>query len=152
MPLKLPASLFWSIVLIKSSNYNLRPHHSLCIQFFIGKGYIKKFVEEMIKTIQMLDTENPLLTLTDQCDIICRFCPNRNGKRCMDETKVSAIDQRCLDTCRLKTGDQIHWQQLKIIARQQVIVPHRIPYVCNNCCWRSICEHSSPTEYHQSTL
>ena len=37
----------------------LRPHHSLCIQFFEGKGYSPQFVDGMTKTIKMLEQNDP---------------------------------------------------------------------------------------------
>lgn len=123
----------------KSLSFNLRPHHSLCIQFFRGEGYSDEFVSSMSKIIKRLEGENPLLTLTNNCDIICENCPNNKNYRCLSEEKTAAIDRRCLDEYGLKAGDKIRWNEIKELAREKIISKNKIPCVCRDCEWRNLC-------------
>ncbi|MGN0335780.1 MAG: DUF1284 domain-containing protein [Lachnospiraceae bacterium] len=54
--------------------YRIRAHHGMCLAFFKGKGYSNEFTEHMGKIKERL-TENPLVCITDQTDIICSCCP-----------------------------------------------------------------------------
>lgn len=125
--------------MIKSLSFNLRPHHSLCIQFFVGHGYSSEFVSEMTKTIRILNTENPLLTLTNGCDVICEYCPNNIDGICNSECKVGRIDRRCLESYGLDFGDKLFWLDLKALAREKIISQNKIPDICLDCQWRSLC-------------
>lgn len=118
----------------------LRPHHSLCIQFFIGKGYSEEFVRGMTETIRMLENEDTVLTLTVECDIICAFCPNNSNGRCVSEDKVCEIDNRCLEELNLRVGDKIGWQELKSTAKSKIIDRHQLRNVCRSCQWSDICQ------------
>lgn len=121
--------------------FKLRPHHSLCIQFFIGKGYSDEFVIGMTETIEMLNLKNPLLDLSEKCDIICRFCPNNIDGICTAENKVHAIDSRCLDEIGLSFGDNIRWSELKSAAAGKIIKNGRLQNVCQTCQWSDICNN-----------
>ena len=56
---------------------HLRPHHLLCLQTFVGRGYSEEFVSQMTLVKKSL-TSNPTLTieLTDGADDLCCHCPN----------------------------------------------------------------------------
>ena len=62
------------------SRMTLRPHHALCAQFFVGKGYSAQFVEHMKRVLSELD-RGADVTLTDGCDAICAGCPNNRDAR-----------------------------------------------------------------------
>ena len=48
----------------------IRPHHALCAQFFVGKGYSEQFVEHMCRVLAELGRNGALVTLTVECDDI----------------------------------------------------------------------------------
>lgn len=120
-------------------NIRIRPHHSLCIQFFVGEGYSREFVQSMSRVIQILHTENPIIELSDKCDVVCGNCPNNINGNCLAEQKVSDIDKRCLAEYGLAVGDKIRWHDLEILAYQKIIRQHLLPSVCRNCQWNTIC-------------
>lgn len=119
----------------KLSRYKLRPHHSLCIQFFVGKGYSDEFVQEMKKIIKILERENPTLMLVDECDILCKACPNKINGKCISSCKVHKIDTACLNECMLGFGDTISWNELKDLAYRKIIAQNKISEVCKGCEW-----------------
>lgn len=87
----------------------------------------------------MLDSENPQITLTERCDIICAACPN-NAAECLCEHKVRGIDRRCLEELNLKFGDTIRWNMLKSLAHDNIIVKNKLDVVCRDCQWSDICQ------------
>lgn len=115
----------------------MRPHHSLCIQYFAGKGYSAEFVENMTAVIEYLNSENPQVTLTETCnDILCSKCPNNKLQLCADNKKVAGFDRACLEEYGLKFGDKIEWLTLKDMAKNRIIAQGKLGEVCKNCQWK----------------
>lgn len=121
------------------SEFELRPHHSLCIQFFRGEGYNQEFVQAMSQITDMLEKENPFLTLTEHCDIICENCPNNIRGICSSDRKVTNIDKRCIEKYDMRFGDTIRWSELKKLAYEHIISKNQLATVCHNCQWRTLC-------------
>lgn len=94
----------------------------------------------MSKIISLLDSENPEITLIDECDIICAACPN-NAEGCLCEQKVQGIDSRCLAELKLKIGDTVSWGRLKSLAYDNIIVKNKLGVVCEDCQWSNICQN-----------
>ena len=117
----------------------LRPHHSLCIQFFIGKGYSPEFIRNMTNVISDLDKNDPEICITDKCDVICKFCPNNINGKCISEIKVSKIDENCKSTLSLSTGFKIKWKTLRSLADENIIKKGILPEICGECQWKDIC-------------
>lgn len=118
----------------------MRPHHSLCIQFFKGEGYSREFVISMTEIINFLNQNNPVVKLSVQCDVICQKCPNNIGRICLTEEKVSCIDRRCLEKLHLHFGDEIQWQDLKQLAFENIIKSGNLKDVCRECQWSGLCQ------------
>lgn len=117
----------------------LRPHHGLCIQFFEGKGYDEAFTLNMTQIIAQLETENNLINLTPDCDVLCAACPNNMGGVCTDNEKVASIDKRTLNTSGLDIFRKILWSEYKKLLKDEIIETGRLKEVCRNCCWSRIC-------------
>jgi hypothetical protein len=64
---------------------SLRPHHALCLQFFIGEGYGDEFVAGMAGVLKSL-RENPdqAVLLADGTDRICALSPSVRAAICSD--------------------------------------------------------------------
>ena len=120
----------------------LRPHHALCAQFFVGKGYSEQFVAHMYRVLSELSRDEALVTLTDECDDICTACPNQRSGSCETAAKVAAIDRRAADAMGLKVGDTLSWRDICAIARRQIIEPGRLAEICADCEWIGICTHT----------
>ena len=117
----------------------LRPHHSLCICFFKGEGYSNTFTASMARIIQTLEKENPLIQLTNNCDIICSSCPENRGGICRTSEKVSGIDRRCMAEYHTAYGDILHWHDLKLLAHERIIDCGKLSDVCQSCRWSDLC-------------
>lgn len=94
----------------------------MCIPRYVGEGYSKEFCENMAKIKAALAENN--YELTDECDEICKCCPNNKGRRCLDEEKVNRYDKAVKDA----------------LKKEQPLQPERI---CSDCKWFYICKNLS---------
>ena len=62
----------------------LRPHHSLCMQFYVGKAYSPDFGKNMEQ--KLLLPEDTELVITFGLDDLCAHCPNH---RIHDDSEAS---------------------------------------------------------------
>ena len=117
----------------------LRPHHALCAAFFEGKGYDAAFVRHMQETLELLDRDDPEVSLTDGCDELCSACPHRKNGQCETDAKARGIDERAFTAMELKTGESLTWRELSEKAKEKVILSGKLKDVCRECEWIGIC-------------
>ena len=120
------------------SRMTLRPHHALCAQFFVGKGYSAQFVEHMKRVLSELD-RGADVTLTDGCDAICAGCPNNRDGVCETDEKVRTIDRRAIEAMGITFGDTLPWHALSALAKNRIIAAGALPEVCRSCEWIDLC-------------
>lgn len=120
------------------SNYKIRAHHGLCIQFFEGKGYSQQFVLKMKDVIENLN-KNPYIQIVADKDIICYSCPNLENGVCNSQHKVSTIDKKVLSICGLDKDTIIKSDDFFKIVKEKIIKSNKLNYVCSNCEWFNIC-------------
>lgn len=133
------------VIIGKNSNiinealpFILRPHHSLCMQFFIGKGYSEQFTDNMYKVLALPD-DTPV-TITFGIDALCRCCPNLKSDKCETENKVVAIDKRVADICRFSCGDSLLMGDFLNKAKKDIILAGKLEEVCRDCEFTDICK------------
>lgn len=120
------------------SEFKLRAHHGLCINFFEGKGYNEAFVRNMEKVISKL-RENPNLSIITEMDFICRACPNNHKGMCRCSQKVNSYDERVLALCGIKNREVMNWSDYSGLVRQKIIATGKLQTVCGDCQWFVIC-------------
>lgn len=101
----------------------------------MGMGYSENFIYEMKNTITTLEKYNPVITLTDSCDILCKFCPNNIDGVCNTDCKVKSIDKNCLIEYNLNFGNTINWRDLKQLSLENIILKNKLCDVCKDCNW-----------------
>lgn len=123
------------------SNYLIRPHHMLCLQFFEGKGYSEEFVENMMRIKNELDQNNPEVSLVIGADMICENCPNRRGNVCVNEEDVLAHDQRVFDRVKhvIKMDEISTWKEITDAIYENIIDAKCLKETCGHCMWSDIC-------------
>lgn len=124
----------------QESGFPLRPHHALCAQFFVGKGYSEAFVAHMRRVLTALDHPGACVSLVDACDGICADCPNNRNGVCETDAKVRAIDRRALAAMGLSFGDTLLWRDLCELAKRKILTPNRLSAVCGDCEWIDVCQ------------
>lgn len=115
----------------------LRPHHSLCMQFFEGKGYSEEFTEYMYKLLSL--PEETVITITDELDFLCEHCPNHPDGICKSNIKVSKYDKSVMDICNFKVGDSLTIKEFRTKARNRIVDKGLVSNVCGDCEFINIC-------------
>lgn len=118
----------------------LRPHHILCIQHFVGNGYSEEFTQNMYRAISELEAKNPIVKLVSKSDVICSACPNRNKDICENEAKIKRLDHGTLANCHIEIGQELTWQELKESVSKNIMDKDLLQEVCHSCEWLSICK------------
>ena len=121
------------------SEFLIRPHHMLCLQFFEGKGYSDDFVENMITVKELLERENPMVHIVNEADMICAHCPHRCGTVCEHEESVCEHDRRVYDKLIDKVGQQAYWSEITKAIFDNIIDVGKMKETCKECQWSDIC-------------
>lgn len=122
----------------------LRPHHLLCTQTFLGKGYSEEFVENMTRITNILRTEKSQeIELMFSCDSLCACCPNKvidnNIILCKSNDKVIEYDKNIADYFQLKQGKHNYHHLLSFIIDS--MNPDLFKLFCQSCEWFEDCSN-----------
>lgn len=121
------------------SEFLIRPHHMLCLQFFEGKGYSDEFVENMMHIKRKLEQENPAVHIIEGTDDICANCPNNIEGKCKNEESVRGHDSRVYTEVAGQIGKKASWEEITNAIRKNIIEAGKIRQVCVQCQWSDIC-------------
>lgn len=119
----------------------IRPHHGLCSQFFVGNGYSDEFIKNMTNVLDKLNSQNLTVKITEHCDVICSCCPKNIGGVCENEEDVMQHDSKCMEEYGYKIGDEILWNDLRTKVVSKIKAENKLPSVCRDCSWNSICKN-----------
>lgn len=117
----------------------IRPHHGLCAEFFVGKGYSEEFTENMAATLKVLSENNPKIVPKKDTDLICGHCPNNVCGNCASSEKVLRYDKRVLELCGIAEGTALFWEEYRRLLREKIIGAGRLREICGDCQWFPIC-------------
>lgn len=123
----------------RHESVEIRPHHGLCAEFFVGKGYSDEFAENMAAVLKMLDENDPQTVPKADMDLICGHCPNNKGDCCTSEEKVRRYDKKVLEICGIPEGTALSWAEYRRLLRGKIIEAGRLKEVCGDCRWADIC-------------
>ena len=118
--------------------YKLRPHHGMCISFFVGKGYSDDFTAHMTSMIHALST-NPIICLSAETDVICTKCPNNTKGNCITVKKVKQYDREVLKLCNLENGTRMHYSEFSQLVHKLILQPGLREEICGDCQWNALC-------------
>ena len=119
---------------------HLRPHHGLCIQQFVGRGYSEDFVKNMTELIGRLQSSpQQMIELCCRADDLCGSCPHRVENGCTSGQKVQQYDAACLSLCGYLPGQQVSWEGFRETAAKKIIHAGKLGTVCRECEWLSLC-------------
>lgn len=121
--------------------YHLRPHHLLCIQHYVGRGYDEAFTQHMDQVTESLRQHpDQLVQITAACDELCTACPNKEGDSCNSPDKVNNMDEAVRTLCKIQTGDVFTWEVVKDLAKKKILLNGSFEKVCGNCNWYELCK------------
>lgn len=126
--------------------YPMRPHHALCLAFFIGKGYGAEFVAGMADVERELAADpDARVRLVDGTDRICSKCPHNRGGVCESAEKTARYDSACLAACGLSTGRVVPWGELRRRVKENILSePGGREKICGDCQWDAVCRQAEP--------
>ena len=121
----------------------MRPHHSVCLQFFTGKGYSGGFVENMEWIKHALECcKGVEIVFVDKNDAICASCPQKVKAVCSADGKADGYDKKCLKALGFHFGDRTGWEKLnKLVCSKIVADPGVRLKICGDCRWNAVCQH-----------
>ncbi len=122
----------------------MRPHHSVCLHFFVGKGYSDAFVENMSDIKHALEKDGGLrVAVTDGGDGFCAACPDGVKAACAKDGKAAEYDEKCLAALGLGFGDTVTWETLCSLAEKKILrCEGARRSICGGCRWDAVCQHA----------
>lgn len=116
----------------------LRPHHGMCLAFFVGEGYSEGFAAHMGRVKQRLTDETPV-RLTVGTDAICAACPNNSGGVCDKPALVAEYDNRVLRLCGLTDGQALPYGTFRDLVHAHILTAGKRRTICGGCQWDALC-------------
>lgn len=118
----------------------LRPHHLLCMKFFIGEGYSNDFTKNMSNVISKIK-EDPdcKIVLKSSKDVICEHCHYHGEFFCDSNEKVSRYDENVLEICGFESNVEYKFSFLNYTVNKNIIEKKILSSICSDCSWYSIC-------------
>lgn len=116
----------------------LRPHHGMCLAFFVGEGYSDGFTAHMGRVKQLLSDETPV-RLTVGTDAICAACPNNTGGVCDKPALVAGYDSDVLRLCGLADGQTLPYGAFRKLVHTRILAAGKRRAVCGGCQWDTLC-------------
>lgn len=106
----------------------LRPHHALCLQTYVGKGYSNAFSENMTKISQALNQRpTQMVHFTLGADEICAACPNLQNGVCSKEDSCAKLDRLAWEAMALGCGEVLSWEEATQLVRAEPVGNREIP-------------------------
>lgn len=125
----------------------LRPHHGMCMAYFVGHGYSDAFSAHMAALLEDLTPETPI-RLTTATDAICGPCPNNNEGLCNKPELVAAYDRSVLTLCGLGEGYILSFGCFTRLVQERILASGLRPAICGCCQWNDICSAQSSRWEH----
>lgn len=116
----------------------LRPHHGMCMAYFVGHGYSDAFTAHMGELLAALRPESPVL-LKVGADSVCGACPNNVGGICEKPELVAAYDRAVLELCGLSEGCALPFGRFTALVEERILSQGRRASICGDCQWNEIC-------------
>ena len=98
----------------------LRSHHFLCLQHFIGKGYNTNFINNIYKTLNLLNDNTTVMVISDS-DVICERCPNNINNKCHENKKVSSHDKKAFELIGIHENTVIKYKDCKDLIFKKLL-------------------------------
>ena len=127
--------------------YPIRPHHGMCLAFFIGNGYSNGFTAHMQEMLDLF-MKGADVRLTVRTDEICSACPNNCEGQCEAAEKVTRYDQAVLKACSLEEKKEMPFTQFVKNVQEKIIETGKREEICGDCQWNRICE-SQPSRWKE---
>ena len=116
----------------------IRPHHGMCLAYFIGKGYSEGFSAHMEHMLHVFE-QNVSVRLVVRTDEICAACPNNENHLCNTMEKVETYDRKVLKRCGFSEGTTMEFFEFAREIQRKIIDTGFREQICGDCQWNEIC-------------
>ena len=116
----------------------LRPHHGMCLAYFVGEGYSEGFSAHMGRVLSSL-VPGTAVELTVAADAVCAQCPNDHGGLCETAEKVRRYDRAVLERCGLEAGETLPFGAFTALVQERILAPGLRREICGECQWDALC-------------
>ena len=116
----------------------LRPHHGLCMAYFVGEGYSDGFSRHMGEVLSAL-LEGGLVRLRCGVDEVCAACPENQGGMCRKPEQVARYDRAVLQLCGLQEGAVLSFARFTALVQERISAAGRRDSICGCCQWNHLC-------------
>lgn len=116
----------------------LRPHHGLCMAYFVGEGYSDAFSRHMGEVLAAL-LAGGTVRLHSGVDQVCGACPERRGALCRKPEQVARYDRLVLQLCGLREGAVLPFSAFTALVQERIIAPGLRESICGGCQWDRLC-------------
>ena len=123
----------------KSQACPIRPHHGMCLAYFIGNGYSIGFAAHMQEMLELF-LKNIPVRLVVETDEICSACPNNREGSCLDIQKIQQYDRAVLRECGFTEGQEMRFLQFAEKVQEKIIHAEKREKICGDCQWNAICK------------
>ena len=112
----------------------LRPHHLLCTQAYVGKGYSAGFIRNADEVIAKLRSGTARVRIVTGADDLCAACPHLHSSGlCASQEIVERLDNAVITTFGITEGPQDY---TALTAKlRQFLTPELLNSVCAPCGW-----------------
>lgn len=116
----------------------LRPHHGMCMAYFVGRGYSEDFTAHMAAVLASMAPDTPV-RLMSGADVVCGACPNHRGSVCRTAEKVARYDRAVLALCGLREGEVLPFGRFAGLVEEKILAAGRRGALCGDCQWDAVC-------------
>lgn len=117
----------------------IRPHHGMCLAYYVGQGYSEGFNSHMGQMLEVF-LQNPAVRLTVDTDEICSACPNNQDGCCVTLDKVAQYDNAVLAACGLAEGTELPFLDFAQQVQTHILSAKRRETICGDCQWTTLCQ------------
>lgn len=117
-----------------------RPHHFLCAVGFAGKGYSNAFIknfEQIVCKLNSPEGDSIQIQVVKDTDNICSPCPHKQGNTCVDQEKITQLDNAHATALEIQPDNILTWGEAKKRIRKNISMP-LFEQICAPCNWKKL--------------
>ena len=118
----------------------LRGHHLLCLKGFQGYGYDAIFVENMNEVNSKRKLHTTTVTITNEADDLCKYCPNLKNNLCENKShneRIVRMDEEVIK--KLDSSNEYNSVELFEEIDKIFNTKESVSKICFNCIWHEKC-------------
>ena len=120
----------------------LRPHHGMCMAYFVGYGYSDSFSRNMARLLEEELTPERTVRLATAADAVCGACPRNAGGGCDKPELVAGYDRAVLELCGLAEGTALPFGVFTALVQERILSPGLRQSICGGCQWDHVCRRT----------